>query len=145
MADTALVSVEINVAAVESLVAGPTNGAVCSFVGQVRRHSRGRDVVFLEYEAYVPMAEKTLLRIALEAEERWGCQVAIRHRIGKIEVGETSVVVAVGAPHRAETFDACRYCIDTLKERVPIWKRETCPDGTFWIEGDRERPAEERG
>lgn len=126
----------IDVASLEASVAAVTNGAICTFVGQVRRQSRGREVEYLEYRAYVPMAEKQLLKIAQEAEERWGCEVAIQHRFGKIVLGEASVVVAVGSPHRAEAFEACRWCIDTLKENVPIWKREVCPDGTFWIEGD---------
>jgi molybdopterin synthase catalytic subunit len=126
----------IDTAAVEESVASVENGAVCSFVGQVRNHSRGRDVEYLEYNAYVPMASRQMQRIADEAEQRWSCSVAIHHRLGRIGLGEASVVIAVGSPHRAEAFEACRYCIDTLKETVPIWKRETCPDGSYWIEGD---------
>jgi molybdopterin synthase catalytic subunit len=126
----------IDVAALEALVGSDNNGAVCSFIGQVRRQSRGREVAYLEYNAYVPMAKKMLARIAADAEARWACEVAIHHRIGRIELGEASVVVAVGSPHRAEAFEACRYCIDTLKETVPIWKREVCPDGAYWIEGE---------
>jgi len=90
----------------------------------------------LEYNAYVPMAVKEMTRIGLEAETKWGCVVAIQHRIGRLDLGEASVVICVGSPHRAEAFDACRWCIDTLKENVPIWKREVCPDGSFWIEGE---------
>ena len=120
----------------EARVASVTNGAICTFVGQVRNHSRGREVSYLEYNAYVPMAVKQMTRIAAEAEERWGCEVAIQHRIGRIGLGEASVAIAVGSPHRAEAFEACRWCIDTLKETVPIWKREVCPDGAFWIEGE---------
>jgi molybdopterin synthase catalytic subunit len=82
------------------------------------------------------MAQKQLFRIAEEAEQRWGVEVAIQHRIGRMELCEASVVVVVGSPHRAPSFEACRYCIDTLKERVPIWKKEVCPDGSFWIEGE---------
>jgi molybdopterin synthase catalytic subunit len=88
------------------------------------------------------MAAKMLRRIAEEAEAKWGCEVAIAHRIGRIELGEASVVVAVGSPHRAQAFEACRHCIDTLKETVPIWKREVCPDGTYWIEGEEALKAE---
>jgi molybdopterin synthase catalytic subunit len=84
-----------------------------------------------------------LRRIAEEAETRWGCEVVIQHRIGRIELGEASVVVAVGSPHRAQAFEACRYCIDTLKETVPIWKREVCPDGAYWIEGEDALKAED--
>ncbi|HZP84842.1 MAG TPA: molybdenum cofactor biosynthesis protein MoaE [Chthonomonadaceae bacterium] len=132
----------IEAAKLEAQVAGVTNGAVCTFIGQVRNHARGREVAYLEYEAYGPMAEKMLRRIAEEAEAKWGCEVAIAHRIGRIELGEASVVVAVGSPHRAQAFEACRYCIDTLKETVPIWKREVCPDGTYWIEGEEALKAE---
>lgn len=126
----------IDVRALEAKVAGVANGAVLTFVGQVRHRSRGYEVAYLEYDAYVPMAEKMLRQIAAEARERWGVEVVIEHRIGRIELGEASVVVCVGSPHRAEAFEACRYCIDTLKETVPIWKKEVCPDGAFWIEGE---------
>jgi molybdopterin synthase catalytic subunit len=120
----------------EQHVSGDANGAVCTFVGQVRRHARGREVAYLEYNAYVPMAEKMLRHIAAEAEARWSCEVAIQHRLGRIELGEPSVAVTVGSPHRAEAFEACRHCIDTLKQTVPIWKREVCSDGAYWIEGE---------
>jgi len=117
-------------------VAGVGNGAVVTFIGQTRRESRGREVAYLEYDAYVPMAEKMMLRIAQDAAERWGVEVAVEHRIGRVDLGEASVVICVGSAHRAEAFEACRYCIDTLKETVPIWKKEVCPDGAFWIEGE---------
>jgi len=126
----------IDVRALEAEVSGVENGAVVTFIGQVRRQSRGREVAFLEYEAYVPMAEKMMRRIVREAEARWPVEVAMAHRFGRMELTEASVVVCVGSPHRADAFEACRYCIDTLKEEVPIWKREVCPDGAFWIEGD---------
>ncbi len=132
----------IDVPSLETKVSGVANGAVCTFAGQVRENSRGRLVEYLEYRAYASMAIKQMLRIAEEAEARWGCQVAIQHRIGRIELGEASVVIAVGSPHRAEAFEACRWCIDTLKETVPIWKREVCPDGSFWIEGEDALSAE---
>lgn len=126
----------IDVRALEARVALVANGAICTFIGQVRENSRGRQVSFLEYNAYVPMAVKEMTKIAAEAEAKWGCLVAIQHRIGRIELAEASVVICVGSPHRAEAFEACRWCIDTLKENVPIWKREVCPDGAFWIEGE---------
>jgi|SRR5579871_1959989 len=132
----------IDVRALEARVAMDANGAVCTFIGQVRRQSRGRDVAYLEYNAYVPMAERQLLRIAEEAEVKWGCAAAIQHRLGRIELGEASVVVTIGSAHRAQAFEACRHCIDTLKETVPIWKREVCPDGAYWIEGDEALKAE---
>ena len=136
MAFAAMNDFAIDVRGLESRVATVANGAVATFIGQVREHSRGRQVSVLEYDAYVPMAIKQMERIAAEAEERWGCLVAIQHRIGRIELGEASVVISVGSPHRAQAFEACRWCIDTLKETVPIWKREVCPDGAFWIEGE---------
>ena len=136
MAEANIVNAVMDVAAIEAKVADVANGAVCTFIGQVRRQSRGREVAYLEYNAYVPLAAKQLQRVAEEAETRWNCQVVIQHRLGRIELGEASVVVAVGSPHRAQAFEACRWCIDTLKENVPIWKREVCPDGAFWIEGE---------
>lgn len=142
MAQASIVSTPIDISALEAAVSNDANGAVCTFIGQVRRQSRGREVAYLEYDAYIPMAEKTMRRIAEEAETRWSCEVVIQHRIGRIGLGEASVVVAVGSPHRAQAFEACRHCIDTLKESVPIWKRETCPDGTYWIEGEDALKAE---
>lgn len=126
----------IDIRSVEGKVSGAANGGIVTFVGQVRNHSRGREVAWLEYDAYVPMAEKQMRQIAEEAAERWGVEVAIEHRIGRIGMQEASVVVCVGSPHRGPAFEACRWCIDTLKETVPIWKKEVCPDGTFWIEGE---------
>jgi molybdopterin synthase catalytic subunit len=136
MAFAVMTDMPIDTPALEARVSSVANGAVCTFVGQVRENSRGRQVSYLEYNAYVPMAVKQMTRIAEEAEGKWGCMIAIQHRIGRIELGEASVVIAVGSPHRAEAFEACRWCIDTLKETVPIWKREVCPDGAFWIEGE---------
>src|SRR2546423_4093024 len=126
----------IDVSALAASVSGKANGAVCTFVGQVRNVSRGKKVAYLEYEAYEPMALKMLTRIAQEASEKWGVQTAIEHRLGRLELGGASVVVCGGSPHRAAAFEACRWCIDTLKEEVPIWKKEVCPDGAFWIEDE---------
>ena len=126
----------IDVRALEAQVGGVENGAVVTFVGQVRSNSRGREVAYLEYDAYVPMAEKMLRQIAAQARERWNVEVVIEHRVGRLELGEASVAVVVGSPHRGEAFEACRFCIDTLKHTVPIWKKEVCPDGAFWIEGE---------
>ena len=131
----------IDVDALSRRVSGTENGAVLTFLGQVRTRSRGREVAYLEYDAYVPMAEKQMLKIAKEAAERWSVEVALEHRIGRIELGEPSIAICVGSPHRGEGFDACRYCIDTIKENVPIWKKEVCPDGAFWIEGEDAVPA----
>lgn len=109
-------------------------GAIVTFLGTVRRHSRGREVQHLEYEAYPEMAEAKLREIGREMEERWGVRVAIVQRIGRLEVGEASVAIAVAAPHRREAFEAARYAIDRLKEIVPIWKKEFYEGGEEWIE-----------
>ena len=126
----------IDTAELEQVVSDAAHGAICTFIGQTRRQARGREVAFLHYDAYLPMAERELRRVAEEAQTRWNATVAIQHRLGRVEIGEASVAVVVSTPHRAEAFAACRWCIDTLKEQVPIWKRETCPDGTYWIEGE---------
>ncbi len=116
-------------------VTRPGNGGICTFHGIVRDNMDGRPVVKLEYEAFEPMALQELERIGRQAEERWGLtDVEIEHRIGELRIGEASVVIAVGAPHRAEAFEACRYIIDTLKTTVPIWKKEWYRDGAVWIE-----------
>jgi molybdopterin synthase catalytic subunit/molybdopterin converting factor small subunit len=109
-------------------------GAVASFVGTVRRRSRGRDVVRLEYEAFAEMAEPMLRRLAEELTAKHGlCEVAIHHRVGSVDIGEASVVIAVSAPHRAAALDACREAIDTLKGTIPLWKKEVYADGEEWI------------
>ncbi|HEX3686764.1 MAG TPA: molybdenum cofactor biosynthesis protein MoaE, partial [Gaiellaceae bacterium] len=109
-------------------------GAVATFVGTVRRHSRGREVVRLEYEAFAEMAEPMLRRLAGELKEKHGlCEVAIHHRVGPVDIGQASVVIAVSAPHRAAALDACREAIDTLKETIPLWKKEIYADGEEWI------------
>ena len=118
------------VAEVESIDAG----AVATFIGTVRRRSRGRTVLRLEYEAYEEMAEQMLRTLADELKAKHGlCEVAIHHRVGPVAVGEPSVVIAVSAPHRAAALDACREAIDTLKETIPLWKKEIYEDGAEWI------------
>lgn len=112
------------------------DGAYVQFVGVVRSHSRQREVTGLEYQAYVPMAEQQMLRLVSAVREKWGLASAVLHRIGYIPVGEAAVVVCVASSHRAEAFEACRWLIDTLKNEVPIWKKEFTVDGTFWIEGE---------
>jgi MoaE-MoaD fusion protein len=109
-------------------------GAVATFVGTVRRASRGREVVRLEYEAFAEMAEPMLRTLAADLKARHGlCEVAIHHRVGPVDIGEASVVIAVSAPHRAAALDACREAIDTLKETIPLWKKEIYADGEQWI------------
>lgn len=115
-------------------VASDDAGGIATFHGVVRRRSKGRTVLRLEYEAYGEMAEAEFRRIAVEANEKWpGTRVAILHRVGTLEVGETAVIIAASAPHRAEAFAACRFVIDTLKERAPIWKKEIGDDGEVWV------------
>ena len=113
----------------------PGCGAVVTFLGTVRDLTGDEVTVALDYEAYGPMAEKKLAEIETEVRRRWPVgDVALVHRLGRLDVGEISVAVAVSAPHRAEAFDALRYAVDTLKELVPIWKRENAPDGTGeWV------------
>ena len=109
-------------------------GAVATFVGTVRRRSRGRDVLYLDYEAFEEMAEPMLARLADELTAKHGLsKVAIHHRIGRVEIGEPSVVIAISAPHRAAALDACREAIDTLKETIPLWKKEVYEGGEEWI------------
>ena len=109
-------------------------GAIATFQGTVRRHSRGRTVIALEYEAYVGMAEKVMAEIAEAVKARHElCEVAIAHRTGRCEVGEVSVAIAVSAPHRQDALAACHEVIDELKERVPLWKKELYEGGEEWI------------
>ena len=120
------------VAAVQS----DQDGAVATFCGVVRDHNRGRRVTGLTYTAYEEMATQELERVCKQAEERFDVgKVAAVHRIGELAIGDVAVVVAVAAPHRGAAFDACRFVIDTLKQTVPIWKRERFEGGEEWIEG----------
>lgn len=115
-------------------VDGDGEGAVVLFVGRVRDRSRDRDVTRLDYEAYGSMAESELSALAATAREEHGAVgVALVHRVGRLEIGDAAVAVAVSAAHRPEAFEACRWLIDTLKERVPIWKKERYSDGEEWI------------
>jgi molybdopterin synthase catalytic subunit len=112
------------------------NGAVVLMSGMVRNQTGGRPVSFLEYQAYEPMALRVFEQVAVAVRERWPIvtRVAIHHRVGKLVVGDISVLVAVGAPHRGEAFAACQYAIDTLKHAAPIWKKEHWADGSSsWV------------
>jgi molybdopterin synthase catalytic subunit len=125
----------IDVGKVVARVSGPGMGGIVTFIGAVRNRARGRDIRHLEYESYPEMAEREMDRIAREAAERWpGTRVAIAHRAGYLEIGDIAVVVVAAAPHRGEAFEACRYAIDTLKECVPIWKKEVATDGEYWVD-----------
>ncbi len=120
----------------------PSNGGICTFLGVVRDNAEGRPVVKLGYEAYESMAVAQMRTIVEEAMQRWDLDaVALAHRTGELQIGEASVAIAVGAPHRAEAFEACRYIIDTLKTRVPIWKKEFFRDGAVWVEPVSSQPS----
>jgi molybdopterin synthase catalytic subunit len=112
------------------------DGAVVAFEGVVRDHSMGKAVLYLEYEAYDPMALKIMQQIGQELHQKWPIdRVGIIHRLGRMEIGETSVAIVVTSAHRREAFEACHYAIDRLKKIVPIWKREYFEDGAVWVEG----------
>ena len=124
----------LDLAAVIVEVEDEQAGAIATFQGTVRRQSRGRQVIALEYEAYEGMAEKVMAEIAAGVKDRYElCNVAIAHRVGRCEVGEVSVAIAVSAPHRQDALSACRDLIDELKERVPLWKKELYEGGEEWI------------
>ncbi|HTW79479.1 MAG TPA: molybdenum cofactor biosynthesis protein MoaE [Terracidiphilus sp.] len=113
------------------------DGAVVVFDGIVRNNSRGRATLYLEYQAYEEMALAEMRRLAAEAREKFGVRrVAMVHRLGRLEIGESSVLIVVASAHRAQAFDACRWLIDTLKQTVPIWKKETFADGAVWAPGE---------
>ena len=112
-----------------------SNGAVVTFLGTTRDFSEGRDVEYLEYEAYQPMAEQTLQQIADELREKWGIDdFAVAHRVGRVDIGEISLVVALASPHRREAFEAGAYIVDRIKQIVPIWKKEVFEGGEVWVE-----------
>ena len=130
--------------ALEKAVRTDADGAVLVFRGVARRHSRGREVVHLEYEAYPEMAERKLAEIGDELRVKFGVErVAIHHRTGVLRIGEASVVVAVASPHRKEAFAACQYAIDRLKQIVPIWKKEVWSDGSQWIGWEHEHASDD--
>jgi molybdopterin synthase catalytic subunit len=113
------------------------DGAIVTFDGCVRNQSHGRRTLYLEYEAYESMALSKMGEIAAEVHTRFEIdRVAIAHRLGRLEIGESSVFIAISAPHRAAAFEACRFAIDTLKRSVPIWKREYFEDGAVWADGE---------
>lgn len=114
----------------------PGSGGVATFIGSVRDVSEGHSVSFLEYEAYEPMALAKMQQVIDEAAAQWPVKaMAIQHRLGRLEIGEDAVVIAVSCPHRGEAFDACRYAIDRLKQIVPIWKKEYGEAGEAWVGG----------
>lgn len=115
-------------------VADDRAGGSTVFIGTVRNQTQGKKVVRLEFEAYVPMAEKEMRKIAEEVQKKWNAlRIVIHHRVGVLEVGAVPVIIAVATPHRKAAFEACEYAIDTLKETVPIWKKEIFEDGEVWV------------
>lgn len=126
----------LSLAEVYGLADDPANGAIVVMSGVVRNQTEGRAVVALEYQAYEPMALLVFRQIAADIREQWSLvnRVIIHHRVGQLQVGEISVLVAVGSPHRGEAFAACQYAIDTLKHNAPIWKKEYWADGaSSWV------------
>ena len=133
-ARVSLTAEPLDLAAVVGSVAGPDAGAIATFLGTVRNQTRGNEVLYLDYEAFDEMAEREMQRIAEHVCAAHGClRAAIWHRTGRVELGEPSVAVAVASAHRAAALAACAEAIDTLKETVPIWKKEHTADGGVWI------------
>ncbi len=132
----------LDAAAVEALVRGPGDGGVCTFTGSVRNATAGTPVTHLEYEAYPEMAELEMHKIGDAVLARTGARaLAMAHRIGRLEVGEITVVVSAAAAHRDAAFAACREAIDTLKAEVPIWKKEIGPNGDVWVDETARKPS----
>jgi molybdopterin synthase catalytic subunit len=150
--DTPLLAIGRGPLALEPLVQAVTarsrtgsDGAVVSFLGLVRNHNAGRRVEYLEYEAYEPLALRVFARITDETRARWpSAELALHHRIGRVDVGEASVAIAASSPHRADAYAACRYAIERVKQIAPIWKREYFEGGDMWIEGATADPDDER-
>jgi len=128
---------ELPVAEVLAEIKAGADGAVCCFEGIVRNNTRGRETIYLDYEAYREMALGQMEALAAEALTKFAVRdVALLHRLGRIEIGATSVLIVVASAHRGAAFDACRWLIDTLKKQVPIWKKETFVDGAVWADGE---------
>ncbi len=131
-----IVESKIDREAIVQSVSTPESGAIATFDGMVRNHAREKPVTHLHYEAFPEMALKEMEKIRAEALQRWPLNgMAIVHRVGRMEIGESSVFIAVSSAHRKDAFEACRFAIDTLKTTVPIWKKEHYEDGEVWIEG----------
>jgi molybdopterin synthase catalytic subunit len=136
----------LDVTALTAEVVGPASGdgAVASFAGLVRDHNQGRRVQYLEYEAYEPLALRVLDRILHEARAQWPhARLGVHHRIGRVEIGEASIIIVAASPHRSDAFAACRYVIERVKQVVPIWKHEHFEGGAVWLEGATADPDDE--
>ena len=142
MIDIKITKDSLNPEEITNRVREDTNGAGLTFLGTTRDSFMGKKVISLEYEAYEDMAVKKLQEIALELQERWAIpDIAFYHRIGRVDVGDISLVVALGSPHREEAFAACKYAVDRLKEIVPIWKKEVYEGGEVWVESEKQKQA----
>jgi molybdopterin synthase catalytic subunit len=127
-------STPLDVQACNDLVQHPEAGGTTIFVGTVRNQTQGKSVMRLEFEAYEPMAVSEMEKIAATIRERWNAlAIAMHHRVGILDIGDIAVIIAVATPHRKAAFEACEYAIDTLKETVPIWKKEIFEDGEVWV------------
>lgn len=132
--DIQIKSTALNTHDCQDFVADEGAGGLAIFVGTVRNQTKGKPVVRLEFESYESMAIKEMRKIAISAQEKFQAfKICIHHRVGVLSIGETAVVIAVSTPHRKAAFQACEYCIDTLKETVPIWKKEIFEDGEVWV------------
>ncbi len=133
---------EISIQDVVNKVVHPNAGAINTFIGTVRELTKGKKTIYLKYDAYESMAEKKLAQIGSEIQQRWPeALVAITHRIGRLDITDIAVVIAVSTPHRADSYDASRYAIERIKEIVPIWKKEHWEDGEKWIGDQLEKTA----
>jgi molybdopterin synthase catalytic subunit len=146
MAAVAIIAAPLDVQALTAEIAGSGtgDGAVTTFIGLVREQNQGRRVSFLEYEAYEPLAVRALARILDEARESWpSARLGVHHRIGRLELGEASIIIVAASPHRGDAFAACRYTIERVKQIVPIWKHEHFEGGDVWLEGATADPDDE--
>ncbi len=135
----------VNISECIDKVTRPEAGAISTFIGIAREFTYGKRTLFLEYDAYVPMATKQLARIGEEIKEEWpNAEVSIAHRIGRLDISDVAVAIAVSTPHRDAAFKASRYAIERIKEIVPIWKKEHWEDGTKWIGDQKEKTSYEK-
>lgn len=142
--DVAITTERLTPEPLVALVSGEGDGGVVTFAGLVRNHNQGRQVRFLEYEAYQPLAERALRQIVDEAKAAWPqVRVAVHHRVGRLEIGEASILIAAASAHRADAFAASRYVIERVKQIVPIWKHEHFDGGDVWLEGATADPDDE--
>jgi molybdopterin synthase catalytic subunit len=134
MIDIQLTAAELNSKTCEEFVASNQAGGTAIFIGTVRNQTKNKSVLKLEFEAYIPMAKKEMQKIAEQAMQKFDAiKISIHHRVGVLQIGEIPVIIAVSTPDRKAAFEACEFCIDTLKETVPIWKKEFFDDGEVWV------------